>query len=442
MGPHSYVSVADKLFHSVHKDYDINVMSLFTEEDKRVRSYSHQVESDQHYDWLYEEMEHDPFAIIEYVVSLAAARDRLEFMGFTLSTARREFDEGIEDLKSMMVDRRSDPKWMNNDRLRSLLEKEEQALELMTFELWMEHCAYIVEKGLVPNHRFWADENDTSEELPITLRYMLNGFGSFLGFPTDDFRVFLRVALEITGIEGFLTYDLTELVAFDYFPADEDFSSYSRILLIENVIASQKVIVLTEGSTDKWVLETSLRLLYPHLVSYYSFMDFVTSRAQGGAPTLVATLKAFIGAGIANRIVALFDNDTAAQVAMRQLRDLEIPRNVRVLRYPDISIATNYPTLGPQGIAVMNINGLAGSIELYFGRDVLATEEGDLTPIQWRGYDESLHQYQGEVTDKKGLQARFEKKLRACEANPESIATYDWSDVRSILDELRRAFLE
>jgi hypothetical protein len=35
----------------------------------------------------------------------------------------------------------------------------------------------------------------------------------------------------------------------------------------------------------------------------------------------------------------------------------------------------------------MNVNGLACSIEMYFGVDVL-TRNNELIPIQWKGFEE------------------------------------------------------
>ena len=46
---------------------------------------------------------------------------------------------------------------------------------------------------------------------------------------------------------------------------------------------------------------------------WLGFMDFEGVRIGGGAGSLVNIVKAFAGAGIVNRTVALFDNDTAAR---------------------------------------------------------------------------------------------------------------------------------
>jgi hypothetical protein len=34
--------------------------------------------------------------------------------------------------------------------------------------------------------------------------------------------------------------------------------------------------------------------------------------------------------------------------------------NVRVVQYPSIELAKNYPTIGPSGVSNVDVNGLAG----------------------------------------------------------------------------------
>lgn len=63
--------------------------------------------------------------------------------------------------------------------------------------------------------------------------------------------------------------------------------------------------ILTEGRSDASLLNDALHLLYPHLADYFSFMDF--AEYGGGAGQLANLVRAFSGAGIVNRVVALFD---------------------------------------------------------------------------------------------------------------------------------------
>jgi hypothetical protein len=88
----------------------------------------------------------------------------------------------------------------------------------------------------------------------------------------------------------------------------------------------------------------------------------------------------------------------------------------------------------------MDVNGLAGSLEMYFGRDVLTRADGTLTPVQWRGFDQAVRAYQGELENKKQLQEAFSRKLAAAMANPKLIDGQDWRDIRLILDTVRKAF--
>jgi hypothetical protein len=207
--------------------------------------------------------------------------------------------------------------------------------------------------------------------------------------------------------------------------------------------AHAPIIVLTEGRSDIQVLQPALDLLYPHLTELIRFMDYA-ERPEGGAGALVRTVRAFAAAGVANRVVALFDNDTAATDALRNLDVKELPTDIRVLRYPRLELAADYPTLGPPTadaptgrVARADVNGLAGSIELYLGRDVLTGPDGALRPVQWRTYVTANRQYQGEIVDKAAVHETYRVKVEAARMDSRRIALQDWSGVRAILDLVR-----
>ncbi|MFE4216149.1 hypothetical protein [Streptomyces sp. NPDC056844] len=212
---------------------------------------------------------------------------------------------------------------------------------------------------------------------------------------------------------------------------------------------SAPVVVLTEGSTDVAFLKPALALLYPHLTDLVRFMDYNSStRAQGGAGSLVTMVRAFAAAGIANPVIALFDNDTAASEALRPLRrDAALPPNIKVLQYPPLELARSYPTLGPPSLDTptgsptrADVNGLAGSIELYLGTDALSLPGGSLRPVQWRSYSAACQQYQGEVTDKRAVEAAYASKLSSAQRDPSVIDAQDWTGVRAILETIIHAF--
>ena len=48
----------------------------------------------------------------------------------------------------------------------------------------------------------------------------------------------------------------------------------------------------------------------------------------------------------------------------------------------------------------MNLNGLAGLIEIYMGRDILTGNDGNLELVQWGGYMNRVKKYQGSLINK------------------------------------------
>ncbi len=90
-------------------------------------------------------------------------------------------------------------------------------------------------------------------------------------------------------------------------------------------------------------------------------------------------------------------------------------------------------------IGATDVNGLAGGIELYFGDDILRDEQGNLTPVQWRGYSEAMKKYQGEVIQKSRLLTAFNARAVRCKEDSGALKTTDQSGIDSILQRIFRA---
>jgi len=181
-------------------------------------------------------------------------------------------------------------------------------------------------------------------------------------------------------------------------------------------------------------------VLYPELSKYYYFLEFHSSNLKGGASALVHLVKGFVGAGIFNRTIAILDSDTAARDALRSLRDVSLPDTIRIITLPHLRLAENYPTIGPQGNINVDINGLACSIEIYFGVDVLSNIQGKLAPIQWKGYNAALQQYNGEIITKREIQEKYRSLLDKVEMGQIGIDECDWSGMKEIFQSIFSAF--
>jgi hypothetical protein len=406
-------------------------MTLFRASNKRVRRIPLDSPEASRYLEAIAEMDLDlkELNIVSYSAPASVVRDRLELMGFTRSTAFKVFERAVrvEEARHLRtiasIGDHLGPDFEDDDA---------PVLKELNAEDWMKGLQEIRQAELCSTNRF----DPSTASLPPLIRYMLRH--RWLGFPSYEIRHAIRLALDVCSDDEVI-YDLTDLVLGEVFGSAEEMVAYADYLSTEDVAHTRPVIVLTEGTTDKLAIERSLALLFPHLVDHFRFMDFEGARVAGGAGPLAAMVKAFVGAGISNRVIALFDNDTAATAALRPLAHIAIPPNIKVLQYPQLALAAAYPTLGPSGVAVMDVNGLAGSIELYLGRDVLETGTG-FAPVQWKGFDESLRRYQGEITGKAAIQERFHAKVRAAGATPGNNPDLDWSGMTLVLDQLRTAF--
>lgn len=198
----------------------------------------------------------------------------------------------------------------------------------------------------------------------------------------------------------------------------------TNFLLTADSFVTETPVLITEGVTDKRVLEKSLSVIYPELTSNVKFLD-MNFKPENGVASIVKMVRSFAAAGINNRILVLLDNDSAAAEAMLNLPK-QLPANIKVIQYPDIDLLREYPTLGPQGDARVDVNGLAGSIEMYMGEDILTDTSGGLEPVQWGGYMSRIGKYQGSLVNKGAVQKRFEGK------NTEDIGS--WDDLKYLWD--------
>lgn len=391
---------------------------LFTEADKRSRMVP--------YDLYYTEP-HDETGLVpnyEYAAPVSALKRRLELLGYSLEAARLKFDQGLAEQVSfyeeMYADDPSMERYARNFRL----------LRERGFDYWLSIVREIFEAERYEYDLDRLRDRDADDMAAFLLDQ--SGEDFWLGYPDLDTGNFLRAAMGAVDDEDELVLDITPLVSGGYYEEDEAVCEATARAYVNSTVEFQKILILTEGKSDTDFLSRALKLLYPEVESYFSFLQFDAVKAEGGSSALERTVKAFAGAGIGNKIVAVFDNDAAGLAAVDRLRQLKLPGNIRVRALPDLELARSYPTIGPQGETMADINGRACSIELYFGEDILRGP-GGLSPVHWKNMEERIRQYQGELRDKPELQKRFLEKLGAAERST-ALPDVDWSGFQLIFE--------
>jgi hypothetical protein len=392
-----------------------DAMTIFRESNKK--TFERKISEDS------EELE----TAIVYACKTSHVIDRLNVMGFTMQRIREDFEEirqeEIEKLNS----------WLSEDGS-EYTRKELNLYKSLTFDAY----AKALKEVMATKEHYWGFENNENLD-PITQHIQFNEDYHF-GFLGRGIQSFIRLACELVSPDSEVIQDITELVSNGYYGDDEPVCQNAINSLTSRHPENSQRIILTEGSIDAHILKESLPILYPHIFEYYSFLEFKNTKSQGGAGNLVNIVKAFAATGITNRIIAIFDNDSAAFDARRSLESISLPPNIAICSYPDLEFLNSYPTIGPGGMVSLEVNGLAASIELYLGQDVLTDDGEENFPVQWKGYIEGVGKYQGEVMHKSTIHRKFQSKLEKSKLSNDFIQNGDWTGLRAIWNVIFHAF--
>ncbi|QNA83792.1 hypothetical protein G4G27_07180 [Sphingomonas sp. So64.6b] len=337
---------------------------------------------------------------IIYAVDAQAMRERLDAMGYTVAHARADYARGLSEEYELYLG----AGFSKTDRKR---------VKDWTYDRWCAAVARLVPQGF----QVWSADkfpgDPDAERISDGLR---SGLGSYFSDP----RYMLRGLLDALPGAQEAILDVTDLIDAGYYEGAEAICDEARRGWAHEHSLYGSILLLTEGKTDTRILRAAFEAISPHLASLYGFLDFEGLRIEGSADMLPKTIRSFVGGGISQRVIAIFDNDTAGIAAMGTLSNIRLPDHVRVMTLPENQFAKAYPTLGPQGVSMMDINGMACGIEMYLGAEALSNSEGKLRPVRWTGYHQKLGRYQGAVEDKDGIARRFLERLGECAGSAEA----------------------
>ncbi len=174
--------------------------------------------------------------------------------------------------------------------------------------------------------------------------------------------------------------------------------------VFELLADESKFLIVTEGSSDSKILKTALPLVAPDVADFFNFVDMKDNYPFAGTGNLVNFCKGLAAINAQNKIVVILDNDTTGQEALQGLQGLKLPRNMRTVSLPYLDAFSRFPTLGPSGEAVEDVNGRAVAIECFLD---LAFGPREPRAIRWTGFNPRREAYQGELVAKERYTAAF-----------------------------------
>lgn len=361
---------------------------------------------------------HEDEDVIVYAAGATAMGERLDAMGFTSAHAREDYRRGQSEDYDIYLSHG----FTRDDR---------RQVKAWTYDRWCEAIARLVPRGF----QVWCSEAFTDD--PDAER-ISDDLASGLGSCFSDMRHMLRGLLDALPNAKEVVLDVTDLISAGYYAQDEAICAEARRGWAHQHSLYGSILLLTEGKSDTRILRETFSRMAPHLVGLYGFLDFEGLKIEGSAHMLPKTVRSFIGAGVAQRMIAIFDNDTAGVAAMTSLSAVPLPDHVRLMALPHNTAATAYPTIGPQGVVAMDVNGLACAIEMYLGVETLRAPNGEPLRVRWGGYDQKMGRYQGIVEDKDGIAERYLQRLRACATPSEARMTFP--EMAEIIDAITAQF--
>ncbi len=238
----------------------------------------------------------------------------------------------------------------------------------------------------------------------FTLRNILRGskfskfFENIEPYAIDPYVVLRLLAENERNLSEDVEWHYHDMVAGGW--ADEE-------ELYEGLADSDRYLIVTEGKSDSFILEKSLVLLHPDIADFFSFIDMREHYPFTGTGNLTNFCQGLARIRIQNKVLVVFDNDTAGNAAHEKVKGLQLPPNMRITLLPRLSDFEAFATLGPSGPNTEDINGKAVAIELYLD---LSHGPSPTPTVRWTSYDRKLDQYQGELVGKEDFALNFIKR--------------------------------
>lgn len=374
-----------------------------------------------------------------YKTTVKRAIDRLDAQGYTLKRFEKQFGERANEIIDYKP--RLEALHINPEDYEK--KTKERIEKYVSFQKWKNSIEKVINYETVNGNIL---PFGTAEEINITTECDKILFQALKDCDQESFYAINTDILDIAFVFRLIldNCDPNDDVVLDFsFLAYWDDDCIPLALLATETV--EKTIVLVEGTSDKDILEFSMRHLYPHLVDLFYFMDFDDesgAKRDGGTSFVAKNLKTFYFSRIKSRFIAIFDNDAEGyQCKCSLLNDVtKWPDNFRILLYPETKLSKAYPTIASNGTIITdNINRKACSIELYLP-DSLIMHDNLYYPIEWEsrkkikfnGIEENL--YQGIVSQKDSIKQNFHKLKNEIEREQQSFDPKEWDRMKTLLE--------
>ncbi len=326
--------------------------------------------------------------------SLSEIKERLELLGYNLKNIKKKyyefrkeyqyyetcekinitFDEYFLFIKSIDIDK------VNN--VASAIESFENGYDL----------------GEYFNRCLLEDEEFTFKINQIMKKFKSkNQYGDIGGFIENiDPYITLRILAENPqNLDSFVEWRYEDII-------ENGWEKRERV--ITKLEESDKILIVTEGNTDSFVIKKTLDELYPSISDFFEFIDMEKNYPFTGVGSLANFCLGLSKIHIQNQIIVIFDNDSAGNESFNKVMEIkERPNNLVLCKLPKSKLFNKFDTIGPSGKKKANINGKAVAIECFL--DFSSINSSPI--VRWQCYKDKIKQYQGALENKELYISKF-----------------------------------
>lgn len=354
---------------------------------------------------------------------------RLELLGYTLTTVKAEYDRiAAQDHELRAEAGESDvigkPPLMNFDQFVAFIRA--YPVSDLSDEFTQDYDnEYRAKRGLFANEPAIAQLPMGDADRDAGGYSERSHFGNLIGF-LNPYAVLRVLAENPANLDLEVVWDYGTFVSAGW-AQNRDFVAGSR--------RTQTYLIATEGTSDTHILKRAIALLRPEIQDFFRFIEVEDRHPFSGTGNLAKFAEGLVKIDVHNRVVFLFDNDAEGHEAYGSLQRFTFPANMRAMVLPDLEELRKFPTRGPDGVSIADINGRAASIECYLD---LRLKDRKPPQATWTNYKERLNAYQGALDFKESYANAFYS------ATAQSITSneYDVSKLRVVLDALQNQCIQ
>ena len=194
--------------------------------------------------------------------------------------------------------------------------------------------------------------------------------------------------------------------------------------LYEDLSISDKYLIITEGTSDLFIIRKNIKLFYQEIFDFFEFIDMDKNYPFTGSGNLFNFIQGLAKIYSKYKILIIFDNDAEGIEKYEQGKELNLPQGIKITKLPNLKEFNNFDTIGPTGFKKLNINGLAVSIECFLDLEY----EVDQKPrIRWANFKKKINKYQGSLENKE-IYTKLFKKIKTGKEN------YNFSKLKVLID--------